>query len=165
MLTTYELLIGNTPLIELNSQSHSNGVRLFAKLEMYNPTRSIKDRVAWYMIKDAEKKGLLKPGMTLIEPSSGNTGASLALIGVSRGYAVTVTTPSKTSDEKLELMRVYGADVLVCPGEKSTDSDHYQNYAKALLKKNKSSVMLDQYNNPANIEAHYRGTELKYGLS
>lgn len=158
MLPSYERLIGNTPLIELNSQPNSNGVRLFAKLEMYNPTRSIKDRIALHMIKEAEKKGLLRPGMVIVEPSSGNTGASLALVGISRGYSVKIATPVKTSPEKIELMRAYGADIIVCQGKKISDSDHYINYAKQLLKEIKSSVMLDQYNNPANIEAHYQGT-------
>jgi cystathionine beta-synthase len=158
MLTTYDHLIGNTPLLELNSPSNSNGVRLFAKLEMYNPTRSIKDRIALHMINEAEKKGLLRPGMTIIEPTSGNTGASLALVGVSRGYSVTITTPQKTSSEKIELMRMYGAEVHVCQGKTSSDPDHYFNQAKTLLKEIKSSVMLDQYNNPANIEAHFQGT-------
>lgn len=158
MHASYERLIGNTPLVELNNQSNSTGVRLFAKLEMYNPTRSIKDRIALYMIKDAEKKGLLRPGMVIVDPSSGNTGASLACVGVSRGYSVTITTSEKTSPEKIELMRAYGADVVICRGKTSADPNHYVNHAKTLLKEIKSSVMLDQYNNPANIEAHYQGT-------
>src|ERR1700733_13875119 len=88
-----ERLIGNTPLIELNLETAIGetavgaGVRLFAKLEMYNPTRSIKDRIALHMINDAEKKGLLRPGMTIVDPSSGNTGASLAFVGAARGYS------------------------------------------------------------------------------
>src|ERR1700730_11889694 len=101
MLKNYEGLIGNTPLIELNNLSPSKDIRLFAKLEMYNPTRSIKDRIALHMINDAEKKGLLRPGMTIVDPSSGNTGASLAFVGAARGYSVTITTPEKTSPEKI----------------------------------------------------------------
>ncbi|MBS0654464.1 MAG: cysteine synthase family protein, partial [Verrucomicrobia bacterium] len=148
----------NTPLIELQSQSSPSGARLFAKLEMYNPTRSIKDRIALHMIKEAERKGVLRPGMHIVDPSSGNTGASLALVGIARGYSVTITVPEKTSPEKIALMQAYGATIRVCPGKKSADPDHYVTYAKTLLKEIPSAVMLDQYNNPANIEAHYQGT-------
>jgi cystathionine beta-synthase len=155
MLATFSL-IGNTPLVELKSCSYAKGVRLFAKLEMVNPTRSVKDRIALQMIEEAEKKGVLRPGMTLVEPTSGNTGASLAYVGVSRGYSVKITTPPKTNADKTDLMRMYGAEVIVCPGSKSSDADHYIAYAKTLL--DESSVMLDQYNNPANIAAHYNGT-------
>lgn len=158
MSNSFEQLIGNTPLIKLNGNYRNTGVQLFAKLEMYNPTRSIKDRIALQMINDAEKKGLLRPGMTIVDPTSGNTGASLACIGVSRGYRVIITTPAKTSPEKIQLMRLYGAEIHICKGEKSTEPDHYMNRAKTLLKEIESSMMLDQYNNPANVEAHYQGT-------
>lgn len=155
---TYENLIGNTPLVELKNSSPMDNIKLFAKLEMYNPTRSIKDRIALHIINEAEREGKLKPGMTIIEATSGNTGASLALVGVARGYRVCVTTPDKTSFEKIKLMQAYGAEVTICKGKTHDEPDHYTSVATALHQQTAHSYMIDQYNNPANIAAHYLTT-------
>ncbi len=126
---------------------------------MFNPTYSIKDRIVSYLIDEAEKQGLLIPGMTLIEATSGNTGAALAMIGAQKKYPVILTTPAKTSPEKIILMKAYGADVRISPASTTkNDSNHYVTAAKTLHQSLPHSFLLDQYNNPANIAAHYRFT-------
>jgi cystathionine beta-synthase len=151
-------LIGNTPLVELKKIAQGSA-RYFAKLEMLNPTYSIKDRLVLHIVNDAEQKGLLMPGMTLIEASSGNTGTSLAMLGALKQYPVIITTPAKTSAEKIAFMRAYGADVRISPvSAKKDDPAHYVTVAHALHQANPRSFLLNQYNNPANIEAHYTTT-------
>ena len=148
-------LIGNTPLFELKNLSLPKGIRAFAKLEMFNPTGSIKDRIVLHMINQAEKAGLISAGSTLIEATSGNTGASLAAIGRLKGYRVIITTPAKTSDEKIAIMRAYGAEVYVCKADEETD---YMVAAKNFLNETPNSYMLNQYYNLENREAHYLTT-------
>lgn len=156
MISTILSLIGNTPLIQLKiAPPH----RLFAKLEMYNPTLSIKDRMVDYMIKKAEKQGLLKNNNVIVEATSGNTGAAVALIALQKGYSAVLTTPSKTSAEKIAMMRLYGATVHVCDATaKEEDENHYVTLAKHLANTIPNAYFLDQYNNCANRESHYYST-------
>ncbi len=152
-------LIGNTPLVKLNYFSNPNtGSSLFAKLEMFNPTLSIKDRIVLHIIEDAEKKGLLKSGSTIVEASSGNTGASVAMIGSVKGYAVIITTPAKTSQEKVDLMRAYGAEVRICPSVGHAHPEYYIIQAQKLTASIPGAFTLNQYNNLENIRAHYLST-------
>lgn len=126
---------------------------------MVNPTLSIKDRMVSYMLNKAESNGEIKPGTTLIEASSGNTGCSLAMIGATRGYPVIITTTTKTSAEKITMIKSYGATVHVCdPALNEDNSDHYITLAKTLKKTLPNSYFLNQYNNIANREAHYHTT-------
>jgi [CysO sulfur-carrier protein]-thiocarboxylate-dependent cysteine synthase len=148
--------IGNTPLVGLPRLSPKPGVRLWAKLESHNPTGSIKDRIARAMVDDAEKAGRLVPGATLLEPSSGNTGISLALIARVRGYHLVVVMPENTSLERRQILAAYGAEVVLSPaGEGSNGSIRM---AEHLAGEHPDWVMLYQYGNPANAQAHYETT-------
>ncbi|MDO8955203.1 MAG: cysteine synthase family protein [Gammaproteobacteria bacterium] len=145
--------IGNTPMVKLDFPAE---VSIYAKLEHLNPGGSIKDRSALYMIEHAEQQGLLKPGYTIIEGSSGNQGIAVAMIGAIKGYKVIITVPERTSSEKVSTLKAYGAEVLVC---KEHDSDQgYTEVAKKLHRENPQSFMLNQYYNTLNIEAHYKST-------
>jgi cysteine synthase len=136
--------IGNTPLVELRSLSPKHGVHVYAKLESYNPTGSVKDRVARSMIERAEEDGLIEPGQTILEPTSGNTGISLAMICSRKGYPVKVVMPDNVTGERTQLLRMYGAEIIYSPGELAeADSSVYMPY---------------QYGNQANPDAHYDGT-------
>ena len=147
--------IGNTPLVTVTI----GGQTLWTKLEFLNPSGSIKDRMAAFMIEDAEKRGLLNTGGTIIENSSGNTGAALAMIAAVRGYKCIITMPDKMSDEKQNLMKGYGARVIVTPTDVPPDSpESYYSVAKRLVKETQNSFYPDQYNNPKNSEAHYCST-------
>jgi len=151
--------IGNTPIARLRNMQNGSGVNVWAKLEYFNLTGSVKDRMALYMIEDAEKHGLLKPGATIIENSSGNTGAALAMIAAIKGYRCIITIPDKISEEKINLMRAYGAEVIVTPTDVPADSpESYYSVARRLAEEIPDSFYPDQYNNPKNIEAHYRTT-------
>ncbi|EKD73056.1 MAG: hypothetical protein ACD_45C00473G0010 [uncultured bacterium] len=151
-------LVGNTPLIELKSFSTQNA-RLFAKLEMFNPTCSIKDRIVLHILNQARQQELISPGATIIEATSGNTGAALAMMGAILGYKIILTTPEKTSRTKISAMQAYGADVRVCPNSaKENEPEHYISLAKKLHATIPGSFMLNQYDNPANVEAHYLTT-------
>jgi cystathionine beta-synthase len=145
--------IGNTPLVKLNLPTEAT---VLAKLEYLNPGGSMKDRSALYMIEQAEKKGLLKPGGTIIDASSGNHGIALAMIGAAKGYKVIITVSKKCSKEKYQTLRAYGAEVVVCP---STDfiehPDSYHSQALALLKATPNSFMPNQYFNIENANGHY----------
>jgi [CysO sulfur-carrier protein]-thiocarboxylate-dependent cysteine synthase len=148
--------IGNTPLVGLPRLSPKPGVRLWAKLESHNPTGSVKDRIARAMVDDAEKAGRLAPGATLLEPSSGNTGISLALIARVRGYRLVVVMPENTSLERRQILAAYGAEVVLSPaGEGSNGSIQM---AEHLAGEHPDWVMLYQYGNPANAQAHYETT-------
>jgi [CysO sulfur-carrier protein]-thiocarboxylate-dependent cysteine synthase len=148
--------IGNTPLVELKRLSPKPGVRIYAKLESYNPTGSVKDRVARAMIEDAEAKGAIAPGQTILEPTSGNTGISLAMICSRKGYPVKVVMPDNVTQERTDLLRMYGADIVYSPGEQGSNGA----VAKALemAEADSSYYMPYQYGNPANPDAHYNGT-------
>lgn len=148
--------VGHTPLVGLPNLSPSADVRLWAKLEDRNPTGSIKDRAALAMIVAAERDGTLTPGCTILEPTSGNTGISLAMAAKLKGYRLICVMPENTSVERTQLLRMWGAEVRYSPA--AGGSNEAVRVAKALAAENPSWVMLYQYGNPANAEAHYRGT-------
>jgi cysteine synthase len=149
--------IGNTPIVELKRYSPKSSVKIFAKLEGNNPSGSIKDRIALYMIMDAERKGLLNKNGEIIEPTSGNTGIGLAMISAIFGYKFTAVMPASVSIERRQLLQLYGAKIILTDGTKGT------NYAievtKDMVKRNKNKyIMLDQFSNFNNVLAHYKTT-------
>ncbi len=149
--------IGNTPLVRL-SRLHPPG-NLVAKLESLNPGGSVKERIAAFMIDAAEREGLLAPGGTIVEPTSGNTGVGLALVGAVRGYRVICTVPDKVSKEKQDLLRAYGVEVVETPTDLGPDHpDSYYGVANRLTSEIEGAFQPNQYFNPANPEAHYRTT-------
>ncbi len=149
--------IGDTPLVRL-SRLHPAG-NLVAKLEFTNPAGSIKERIAVAMIDDAEHRGLLRPGGTIVEPTSGNTGAGLAMVGAVRGYRVVCTVPDKVSPEKIKLLEAYGAEVIVTPTDRlPEDEDSYYGVARRIVAETPGAYQPNQYWNRANPEAHYRST-------
>ncbi len=151
--------VGNTPLVRLNRIAAGVRPRVYAKLEFTNPGGSVKDRIATYLVADAEKRGLLKVGGTIIEPTSGNTGVGLAMLAAVRGYRAVFTMPDKVSEEKRALLRAYGAKVIICPTEVKPESPkHYVSVAKRLQMETPNSYMPNQYENPGNPTAHYRTT-------
>jgi len=152
-------LIGNTPLVRLKQISNNPNVNLYAKLEFLNPSGSVKDRMAKYIIERAEEQGLLAPGATVIENSSGNTGTSLAMMSSIKGYKCIITMPDKMSPEKRSLMEAFGAKVIITPTDVPADSEEsYYSVARRLARDTPNSYYPDQYNNPYNIEAHYKTT-------
>src|SRR5215211_4728804 len=148
--------LGGTPLVGLPSLSPSPDVRLWAKLEDHNPTGSIKDRAAIKMIEAAEKEGALHPGATILEPTSGNTGISLAMVARQRGYKLICVMPENTSVERRQLLEMYGAQIISSPA--AGGSNQAVRVAKGLAAEHEDWVMLYQYGNPANADAHYEGT-------
>jgi len=148
--------VGNTPLVGLPTLSPSPDVRLWAKLEDRNPTGSIKDRAALAMIEHAEKDGLLRPGCTILEPTSGNTGISLAMVARLRGYRLVCVMPENTSEERSQLLRMWGTEIVSSPA--AGGSNEAVRVAKAMAAEHPDWVMLYQYGNPANALAHYEGT-------
>lgn len=148
--------VGNTPLVGLPTLSPSDDVRLWAKLEDRNPTGSIKDRPALHMILQAEAEGRLRPGSTILEPTSGNTGISMAMVASLRGYRMICVMPENTSEERRVLLRMWGAEIIPSPAVGG--SNEAVRVAKRLAEENPDWVMLYQYGNPANAEAHYAGT-------
>lgn len=154
-------LIGNTPLIKLNKIPQSYGIKakVYAKVELFNLGGSIKDRIAKNMVLQAEKTGRIKPGYTLIEPTSGNTGIGLALVGAVRGYRTIITLPEKMSNEKVSVLKALGAEIIRTPTEAAWDApESHIGVARKLEKEIPNSVILDQYCNEANPDAHYYGT-------
>ena len=149
-------LIGNTPLVDVSALSPQPGVRILAKLEGQNPGGSVKDRIALAMIEAAENDGTLKPGQTILEPSSGNTGIGLAMICRIKGYPLQIVMPENVSIERRQLLEIFGADIILSPGEEG--SNGAVRMAQRLAKERPEVVMLYQYGNPANVGAHYRGT-------
>jgi cysteine synthase B len=149
-------LIGGTPLVELAHLTPKESVRIYAKLEGQNPTGSIKDRVALSMIEDAEARGELQPGRELLEPTSGNTGISLALVAKLKGYPLTCVMPENATPERKRLLELYGANIVFSPGEEG--SNGAVRLALELAEENSSYFMPFQYANPANPRAHYEGT-------
>jgi cystathionine beta-synthase len=152
-------LVGETPLVPLHRVVHGLPYRILAKLEFLNPGGSVKDRIGPAMIDDAERKGLLKPGGTIVEATSGNTGVGLALVAATRGYRVVFVLPDKMSSEKIRLLRAYGARVVVTPSGMSPDHpmSHYS-VARRLAREIPGAYYPNQYENQANPEAHYRTT-------
>ena len=152
-------LIGNTPLIKLNKITQKFKGEFFAKVEAFNPGHSAKDRIALYIIEEAERKGILKPGSTIIETTSGNTGFSIAMVSVIKGYECILAVSSKASRDKIDMLRTMGAKVYVCPAHVSADDPRsYYQVAKRLHSETKGSVYINQYFNDLNIDAHFNST-------
>lgn len=151
-------LVGNTPLVELSRLGREAGAvaRVVAKVELFNPAGSVKDRIALAMVEEAEARGTLRPGATIIEPTSGNTGVGLALISALKGYKLILTMPETMSVERQRLVAAYGAQVVLTPGAEGMKGAIAR--AEALLAEIPGSVMLQQFENPANPERHYRTT-------
>jgi cysteine synthase B len=148
--------VGDTPLVGLPTLSPSDDVRLWAKLEDRNPTGSVKDRAAIWMVQAAEKEGRLRPGSTILEPTSGNTGISLAMVAQLRGYELICVMPENTSVERRQLLEMYGAKIIFSPA--AGGSNQAVAMAKQLAEEHPEWVMLYQYGNPANALAHYETT-------
>ncbi|MEY2701795.1 MAG: hypothetical protein RLY43_428 [Bacteroidota bacterium] len=152
-------LIGNTPLIKLNKITGGLAGNFYAKVEAFNPGHSSKDRIALYIIEEAEKRGILKPGDTIVETTSGNTGFSLAMVSIIKGYECILAVSSKSSKDKIDMLRTMGAKVYVCPAHVSADDERsYYNVAKRLHEETKGSIYINQYFNDLNIDAHYKTT-------
>ena len=152
-------VIGNTPLVKINKLNPNTKVLLLAKLEFLNPGGSIKDRIAPYMVDLAEKKGKLKIGGTIVEPTSGNTGVGLALVAAIRGYKTIFVMPDKMSEEKRNLLRAYGAKVVITPTAVSPEDERsYYKVSNKLTQDLHGAFKPDQYSNPGNPQAHYETT-------
>jgi len=152
-------VIGNTPLVRLNKVSQGLKPTILAKLENLNPGGSVKDRIGVAMIEEAERKGLLRPGGTIIEPTSGNTGVGLAMVASVKGYKMIFVMPDKMSEEKRAILRAYGAKVVVTPTNVPPESaEHYTKVAERLARETPHSYVPNQYENRANPGAHYRTT-------
>jgi cystathionine beta-synthase len=154
-------IIGNTPLVKINNitRQHNIKAQVYAKMESLNPGYSVKDRIGVSMINDAEVKGILKPGGTLIEATSGNTGIGMALVAAVRGYKCVFVMTDKVSVEKRRYLKAMGADVVICSAAAKYGSpDHYVSTARRIAEETPNSFYPDQYNHPANPLAHYRTT-------
>jgi cysteine synthase len=151
--------IGNTPLVELPSLSPKPGVHIWAKMESHNPTGSVKDRVARALIEDAEEKGAIAPGQTILEPTSGNTGIALAMIARRKGYKLRVVMPENVTQERTQLLEMYGAEIVYSPGDQG--SNGAVALSLELAEQDPSLYMPYQYGNQANPNAHYNGTALE----
>jgi len=151
--------IGHTPLVELKRLSPKPGVRIFAKLESHNPTGSVKDRVARGLIEDAERRGAIEEGQTILEPTSGNTGISLAMICARKGYPLKVVMPDNVTEERTQLLQMYGAEIVYSPGEQG--SNGAVTMALELAEADSSYYMPYQYGNQANPDSHYNGTAVE----
>jgi cystathionine beta-synthase len=152
-------LVGNTPLVKLNSVTEGIQATVLAKVEYFNPGGSVKDRIALRMIEAAERSGELKPGGTIVEPTSGNTGVGLAMVAQRKGYHCVFVCPDKVSTDKINVMRAYGAEVVVCPT--AVDPDHpdsYYNVSDRLVRDTPNAWKPDQYSNPNNPLSHYHST-------
>jgi cysteine synthase A len=154
-------LIGHTPLVELNKYSQANGLAtpIIAKVEFFNPGGSVKDRIALAMIEDAERKGILKPGATIIEPTSGNTGVGLALVSAVKGYKLILTMPETMSAERRNLVKAYGAEVRLTSGKEGMAGAI--RVAEELRDSIPGAVILQQFENPANPQRHYETTGME----
>ena len=152
-------LIGSTPLVKLNKITAPLTGNFYAKLECFNPGHSSKDRIAIHIIEEAERKGILKPGSTIIETTSGNTGFSIAMVSIVKGYKCILAVSSKSSPDKIDMLRSMGANVYVCPAHVSADDPRsYYEVAKRLHSETPNSIYINQYFNELNIDAHYSST-------
>ncbi len=152
-------LVGNTPLIRLNKITSKFKGNFFAKVESFNPGHSSKDRIALHIIEEAERKGILSPGDTIIETTSGNTGFSIAMVSIIKGYECVLAVSSKSSADKIDMLKTMGAKVYVCPAHVSADDPRsYYQVAKRLHEEINGSVYINQYFNELNIDAHYNST-------
>jgi len=151
--------IGRTPLVKLNKVVEPNSATILVKCEFMNPSGSIKDRMALHIIEQAEKRGDLRPGGTIVENTSGNTGLALAMIAAVKGYRTIFTLPDKMSQEKINLLKAYGAEVVVTPTDVPGDSpDHYVETAKRIARETPNAFYVNQYHTQDNIDAHYHST-------
>ena len=151
--------IGNTPMVMLNNITKDLPCKVWAKYETFNPGNSVKDRIGLKMVLDAEEKGYLNPGGTIVEGTSGNTGTGLAIAAISRGYKCVFVTTDKQSDEKINVLKAYGANVIICPTDVEPDDERsYYSVAKRLGNEIKNSWYVNQYDNPSNPDAHYQST-------
>ena len=151
--------IGNTPMVVLNKITNKLPCKVYAKYETFNPGNSVKDRIGLKMIIDAENKGLLKPGGTIIEGTSGNTGLGLAIVAITRGYKCIFVTSDKQSQEKIDILKLHGAKVVVCPTNVEADDPRsYYSVSKKLAEKTPNSWYVNQYDNPSNPMGHYEST-------
>jgi cysteine synthase len=148
--------VGHTPLVEIPRVSPNPAVRMLAKLEMYNPTGSVKDRVAKYLVEDLERRGLLHEGSVILEPTSGNTGIALAMIGRRKGYRVALVMPANVTEERRQVAALFGAEIIDSPAEQGSNGAIV--LAKYLASRDARFVMPYQYGNPANPRAHYETT-------
>ncbi len=149
-------LVGNTPMVRLNKVTKDLTGNFYGKLESFNPGDSVKDRIAKYIIDKAEEEGVLKPGGTIIETTSGNTGFSLAMLGAVRGYNVILAVKDKATEDKINMLKALGAKVYVCPSDVAADDPRsYYSVAKRLHEENPGSLYVNQYFNQNNIKAHY----------
>ena len=152
-------LVGNTPLIKLNTITETFPGNFYAKVEAFNPGHSSKDRIALHILEQAEKQGIIKPGDTIIETTSGNTGFSIAMVSAIKGYECVLAVSSKSSSDKIDMLKTMGAKVYVCPAHVSADDPRsYYQVAKRLNEEIKGSVYINQYFNQLNIDAHYLST-------
>ena len=152
-------LIGNTPLIKINKVTENLEGNFYAKVEAFNPGHSTKDRIALFIIEEAERQGILSPGDTIIETTSGNTGFSIAMVSIIKGYNCILAVSSKSSRDKIDMLRSMGAKVYVCPAHVSADDERsYYMVAKRLHEETKGSVYINQYFNQLNVDAHYKST-------
>ena len=152
-------LIGNTPLIKLNKMTADYNGEFYAKVEAFNPGHSSKDRIALHIIEEAERQGILNPGDTIIETTSGNTGFSIAMVSIIKGYKCILAVSSKSSADKIDMLKSMGAQVYVCPAHVSADDPRsYYEVAKRLHQETKGSIYINQYFNQLNIDAHYMST-------
>ncbi|MBQ1538047.1 MAG: cysteine synthase A [Ruminococcus sp.] len=158
LVTSADKLIGGTPLLEVSNYTKAKNLdaRILAKLEYFNVTGSVKDRAAIYMINDAEQKGRLKPGGTIIEPTSGNTGIGIASVGAARGYRVIIVMPETMTKERRDMITAYGAEIVLTDGKEGMTGA--VNKAKALVDEIEGSIILSQFENPANAKAHFETT-------
>ena len=150
-------VVGRTPLVRIDRLSPKAGVHIWAKLEGFNPTGSVKDRVALFMVEEAERSGRLSPGDMLLEPSSGNTGIALAMIARVKGYGCTIVMPENVSLERRQLLDIYGAEIVLSPGEDGSNGA-IRRAERMVAESPDKFTMLFQYENPMNPEAHYRTT-------
>lgn len=151
--------IGNTPCVKLDNLPGQTGASLWAKLEFANPGGSIKDRIVHYIVADAERRGLLHLGGTIVENTSGNTGAAIAMIAAQKGYRAILTMPDKVNSEKQAVLRALGAEVVVCPtSARPGTPDHYVQRARDIYAREPGAFMVNQYDNPLNSQAHYLTT-------
>ena len=152
-------LIGHTPLVKLNRVTNDISATVYAKLESCNPGHSTKDRIALHIIEAAEKKGLLKPGSTIVETTSGNTGFSIAMVSIIKGYQCILAVSDKTKAEKIAYLKALGATVYICPANVAPDDPRsYYEVAKKIAAETPDSIYINQYFNELNIDAHYQST-------
>ncbi len=152
-------LIGNTPLVELKKMEKETNARIFAKLEFFNPMGSVKDRIALSMIEDAERRGILRKGMCIVEPTSGNTGIGIAMVCAVKGYRAVIVMPENMSLERRKILKALGAEIILTPAEEGMMGAIKR--AEEIVNKNKNCIMLQQFKNPANPEIHRRTTAME----